>query len=47
MFQRLAKLGGPKRIIALGGMTRQSAHMLGPRTIYGWAAIDAFRKKTA
>lgn len=47
MFQRLAKLGGPKRIVALGGMTRQSAHMLGPRTIYGWAAIDAFRKKTA
>jgi thiamine-phosphate pyrophosphorylase len=47
MFQRIAKLGGPRRIIALGGMTRQSAHMLGPRTIYGWAAIDAFRKKTA
>lgn len=47
MFQRLAKLGGPKRIVALGGMARQSAHMLSPRTIYGWAAIDAFRKKTA
>jgi len=47
MFQRLAKLGGPKRIIALGGMTRQSAHMLGPRIVHGWAAIDAFRKKTA
>jgi thiamine-phosphate pyrophosphorylase len=47
MFQRLAKLVGPKRIIALGGMTRQRAHMLGPRTIHGWAAIDAFRKKTA
>jgi hypothetical protein len=47
MFQRLAKLVGPRRVIALGGMTRQSAHMLGPRTIYGWAAIDAFRKKTA
>ena len=47
MFQRLAKLVGPRRVIALGGMTRQSAHMLGPRTIHGWAAIDAFRKKTA
>jgi thiamine-phosphate pyrophosphorylase len=47
MFQRLAKLGGPRRIIALGGMTRQRAYMLGPRTIHGWAAIDAFRKKTA
>ena len=47
MFQRLTKLVGPKRIIALGGMTRQRAHMLGPRTIHGWAAIDAFRKKTA
>jgi thiamine-phosphate pyrophosphorylase len=47
MFGRLAKLVGPRRVIALGGMTRQSAHMLGPRTIHGWAAIDAFRKKTA
>lgn len=47
MFQRLAKLGGSKRIIALGGMTRQSAHMLGPRIVHGWAAIDAFRKKPA
>jgi len=47
MFQRLAKLAEPRRVIALGGMTRQSAHMLGPRTIHGWAAIDAFRKKPA
>jgi len=47
MFQRLAKLAGPRRIIALGGMTRQTACMLGPRSIHGWAAIDAFRKKTA
>jgi len=47
MFQRLAKLAGPKRIIALGGMTRQTAFMLGPRSIHGWAAIDAFKKKTA
>jgi thiamine-phosphate pyrophosphorylase len=47
MFQRLAKLVGPRRIIALGGMTRQSAFMLGPRMIHGWAAIDTFRKRTA
>jgi len=46
-FQRLAKLGKTAAIIALGGMTRQSAQMLCPRTIHGWAAIDAFRKKAA
>lgn len=45
-FNRLAKLAGPKRVIALGGMTRQTANMLGPRIVHGWAAIDAFRKKT-
>jgi hypothetical protein len=47
MFQRLAKLVGPARIIAVGGMTRQRAIMLGQRMIHGWAAIEAFRKKTA
>lgn len=47
MFQRLATLAGAKRVVALGGMDRQSACMLGPRIIHGWAAIDAFRKKTA
>jgi hypothetical protein len=47
MFQRLAKFAEPKRVIALGGMSRHSAAMLGPRTIHGWAAIDAFRKKPA
>ena len=46
-FQRLAKLGKSADIIALGGMTRQSAQMLSPRIIDGWAAIDAFRKKAA
>jgi hypothetical protein len=46
-FQRLAKLGKSAAIIALGGMTRQSAQMLSPRIIDGWAAIDAFRKKAA
>jgi thiamine-phosphate pyrophosphorylase len=44
MFQRLAKLVGPNRVIALGGITRQRAHMLSPRMAHGWAAIDAFRK---
>jgi thiamine-phosphate pyrophosphorylase len=46
-FQRLAKIGKSAAIIALGGMTRQSAQMLSPRIIGGWAAIDAFRKKAA
>jgi thiamine-phosphate pyrophosphorylase len=46
-FQRLAKLGKSADIIALGGMSRQSAQMLSPRIIHGWAAIDAFRKKAA
>lgn len=46
-FQQLAKLAGHKNVIALGGMTRQNAKMLNPRLIHGWAAIDAFRKKTA
>ncbi len=44
-FQRLAKLCGPAKLIALGGMTRQKAAMLGRKQIYGWAAIDAFGKK--
>jgi len=30
-------------VIALGGMTRQRAAMLGKRQIYGWAAISAFQ----
>ena len=47
MFQRLAKLAGTTRIIALGGMTRQKANMFSPRVIHGWAGIDAFRKKAA
>ena len=47
MLQRLAKLTGNTRIIALGGMNRQNANMLNPQMIHGWAAIDAFKKKTA
>ena len=47
MFQRLATLAGPKRVVALGGVDRRKASMLSPRNIHGWAAIDAFRKKTA
>jgi thiamine-phosphate pyrophosphorylase len=46
-FNRLAKLASPSRIIALGGMNRRNAQMLSPRLIHGWAAIDAFKKKTA
>lgn len=46
-FNRLAKLVSSGRIIALGGMNRRNAQMLPPRLIHGWAAIDAFKKKTA
>ena len=46
-FNRLAKLASPSRIIALGGMNRRNAQMLCPQLIHGWAAIDAFKKKTA
>lgn len=42
-FARLAKLGHPMRVIALGGMTRQRAQSLHKFT-HGWAAIDTFRK---
>lgn len=46
-FRRLAKLVSSGRIIALGGMNRRNAKMLPPRLIHGWAAIDAFKRKTA
>jgi thiamine-phosphate pyrophosphorylase len=46
-FNRLAKLVLSSRIIALGGMNRRNAQMLSPRLVHGWAAIDAFKKKTA
>ncbi|GAA3741035.1 thiamine-phosphate pyrophosphorylase [Sphingorhabdus rigui] len=46
-FNRLAKLVSSSRIIALGGMNRRNAQMLSPRFIHGWAAIDAFKKRTA
>lgn len=44
-FNRLAKQAGKMKVIALGGISRQSAENLPPNQIYGWAAIDAFRKK--
>lgn len=46
-FARLAQLAGKSQVIALGGMTHQKADMISPQIIYGWAAIDTFRKKTA
>ena len=46
-FNRLAKLVSSGSIIALGGINRRNAQMLPPRLIHGWAAIDAFKKKTA
>lgn len=44
-FNRLAALGSQSKIIALGGMTRQKAHMMKATAAYGWAAIDAFKYK--
>lgn len=44
-FNRLAALDSQSKIIALGGMTRQRAHMMKPTAAYGWAAIDAFNYK--
>ena len=46
-FNRLATLVSSGRIIALGGMNRRNAPMLSPRLVHGWAAIDAFKKRTA
>jgi thiamine-phosphate pyrophosphorylase len=46
-FNRIAKLASFSGIIALGGMNRRNAQMLPPRLVYGWAAIDAFKKRTA
>lgn len=44
-FMTLAKLCKSTKIIALGGVSRAKANMLSSKTTYGWAAIDAFRKK--
>ena len=41
-FSRLARLAGPAKIIALGGMTRNKAQAVTNRISYGWAAIGAF-----
>jgi thiamine-phosphate pyrophosphorylase len=43
-FSRLAKLAGPTKVIALGGMTRNKAHTITKRIAYGWAGIDAFTR---
>ena len=43
-FSRLAKLAGPKNVIALGGMTRNKAQTITNRIAYGWAGIDAFMR---
>ena len=43
-FSRLAKLVGPTKVIALGGMTRNKAQSLTHRVGYGWAGIDAFTR---
>jgi thiamine-phosphate pyrophosphorylase len=45
-FNALAKQSGAELVIALGGMTSQRARTLNRRLIHGWAAIDAFRKKS-
>jgi thiamine-phosphate pyrophosphorylase len=45
-FNRLAAQANGTKVIALGGVTRQKARGLNPRLIHGWAAIDAFRKKS-
>jgi thiamine-phosphate pyrophosphorylase len=43
-FSRLAKLAGPAKVIALGGMTRSKVQAITNRIAYGWAGIDAFRR---
>jgi thiamine-phosphate pyrophosphorylase len=45
-FNRLAAAAGGMKVIALGGVTHQQARSLNPRLTHGWAAIDAFRKKS-
>jgi thiamine-phosphate pyrophosphorylase len=44
-FNRLARQASEMKVIALGGVTRQTARSLPRSLIYGWAAIDAFRKR--
>jgi thiamine-phosphate pyrophosphorylase len=44
-FNELAKQAGQMKVIALGGIDRQRGQTLPRSLIYGWAAIDAFRKK--
>jgi thiamine-phosphate pyrophosphorylase len=44
-FNRLAAKAGSAKVIALGGVTQRRAISLNPNIVYGWAAIDAFRKQ--
>lgn len=43
-FAKLARLAGPAKVIALGGMTRNKAQTITNRIVYGWAGIDAFMR---
>lgn len=43
-FNRLARQVGNTNVIALGGVAQRLAPSLPRSLIYGWAAIDAFRK---
>lgn len=47
MFNALAHQRGSALVVALGGMSRQRANGLKRQHVYGWAAIDAFRKTGA
>jgi thiamine-phosphate pyrophosphorylase len=43
-FNRLARLCRPALVVALGGMNRAEAAKWPRIIVYGWAAIDAFRR---
>jgi thiamine-phosphate pyrophosphorylase len=43
-FNALAAQSGKAAVIALGGMTAKKAILLDRKKVYGWAAIDAFKK---
>jgi thiamine-phosphate pyrophosphorylase len=46
-FNRLAKLGQGRMLIALGGMNASKAAMFNKALAYGWAGIEAFQKRTS
>lgn len=43
-FNRLAAQAYNMQVIALGGVTKRKALALNSHLVFGWAAIDAFRK---